>query len=66
MVDEALVVEMRAIVKAYRNFRAQHLKVCPRPDDCVELARLLGRLESWEIATRLVEEHRPTLRACLS
>ena len=66
MVDEALVVEMRAMVKVYRNFQAQHLRVCPDPNNCTEFARLLGRLESWEMATGLVETHAPSLRVSLN
>ena len=59
MVDESLLVKMQAMVKCYRNLIAEHLQVCPDPEKCVDVARLLGRMESWEIAAALVQSERP-------
>ena len=66
MVDESLVVKMQAMVKCYRNLMAEHLRECPDPSNCVDVARLLGRMESWEIAAALVAAERPRLTVSLN
>ena len=66
MLDEGLIVKMRAMVKCYRNLMTEHLRVCPDPSNCVDVARLLGRMESWEIAAALVQAERPRLTVSLN
>ena len=56
IVDKSCLVNaMREQVNAYSIMRDAHLQVCEDRDKCVFLARILGRLESFECAVAIVE-----------